>query len=156
MADVTQPRLEAFDHVDGEVEGQLGQLLELSNAALPGCIAAPALDGEVPLAGLGEVEISVVSDDSIAAVHGQFMDDPTPTDVITFHHGEILVSWDTARQRAVEYDHPPLRELLLYVIHGLLHLNGHDDHDAEDRRRMHAIQDRILATVWPLPEDDKP
>jgi len=155
MADSPQPRLEAFDHTDGEIEGQLEQLLERSNAALPACIAAPALVGEVPLADLLEVEISVVSDESIAAVHAQFMDDPTPTDVITFHHGEILVSWDTARQRATEFEHPPLRELLLYVIHGLLHLNGHDDHDAEDRRRMHAIQDQILSTVWPLPDGAK-
>lgn len=157
MTDATQPRLEAFNHIGGEIEtGQLEQLLELSNAALSACVAAPALDGEVPLAALDEVEVSVVSDESIAAVHGQFMDDPTPTDVITFHHGEILVSWDTARQRAVEFGHSPLRELLLYVIHGLLHLNGHDDRDAEQRRRMHVIQDRVLAEVWPLPEGDKP
>lgn len=156
MGDSPQPKLEAFDHVGGQIEAQLEQLVELANAALPTCITSPAIDGQVPLAELAEVEVSVVSDASIAAVHGQFMDDPTPTDVITFHHGEILVSWDTARQRATEFDHPPLRELLLYVIHGLLHLNGHDDHDAEDRRRMHAIQDRVLASVWPLPDGDKP
>lgn len=155
MTDATPPRLDVFDHVGGEIEAHLEHLLELSNAALPDCIAAPAQAGEVPLANLVEIEISVVSDERIAAVHGQFMDDPTPTDVITFHHGEILVSWDTARQRAAEFDHPPMRELLLYVIHGLLHLNGHDDHEAHDRRRMHAIQDRVLAAVWPLPEGDK-
>jgi len=156
MVGLAKPRLKAFDHVGGEIDRQLKQLVELADAALPDCIASPAIEGEIPLADLAEVEISVVSDESIAAVHGQFMADPTPTDVITFHHGEILVSWDTAGRRALEFDHPALRELLLYVIHGLLHLNGHDDRDFEERRRMHAVQDRILATVWPLPEDGNP
>ena len=68
--------------------------------ALALCLASRG-PGDAPLGELGEIEVSLVSDEDIARVHGEFMDDPTPTDVITFQHGEILVSLDTARREAV-------------------------------------------------------
>ncbi len=91
-----------------------------------------------------------MTDDEIARVHGEYLDDPTPTDVITFHHGEILISADTAVRVAGELGQPADREALLYLIHGLLHLNGHDDHEEESRDLMHARQEAILAVVWPI------
>lgn len=149
------PRVEIFDHVEGALGDSLATLEDYAREALAPCVAQPAQQGAVPLALLERVEISVIDDAAIAAVHGEFMDDPTATDVITFHHGEILVSYDTARERAAEIGHETLRELLLYVIHGLLHLNGHDDHETAERQRMHRIQDGILDAVWPLPESSK-
>lgn len=151
------PRLEIFDHLDGEAAlgEQLGELVERARVALPVCLANPAPAGSGSPALLGElplIEISIITDEAIAAVHADFMDDPTPTDVITFHHGEILISADTARARAADLGQPLLRELLLYVIHGLLHLNGHEDHGEAERRLMHGIQDEILQNVWPLAE----
>ena len=122
--------------------------------ALPLCLAA-AGDAEPTLLGeLDSIEVSLVDDATIAGVHGEFMDDPTPTDVITFHHGEILVSAETAVRCAIEHGHPPEREALLYVIHGLLHLNGHGDLTEPARGTMHAAQERILAAVWPFPETE--
>ena len=38
-------------------------------------------------------------------------------------------------------------ELLLYVIHGILHLSGHDDHDPDDARRMHAVSLDLLRAI---------
>ncbi len=105
---------------------------------------------EKPLTTLEEVDVVLVSDATIATVHGEFMDDPTPTDVITFHHGEILVSTETAETAATEYKHPAGRETLLYIIHGFLHLNGHHDSETDDREDMHRIQDSILDKLWPL------
>lgn len=154
------PELEFFDHVEGALsDAGLQQLADGAKRALPLCLANANMvatgseSARAPLGRLQLVEISVISDQAIAAVHGDFMDDPTPTDVITFHHGEILVSLDTARARAKELQEPVLRELLLYVIHGLLHLNGHDDREPADRERMHRIQDKILDEVWPKPAD---
>ncbi len=98
------------------------------------------------------VEISILDDTEIARVHGEFMDDPTPTDVITFHHGELLISAETARREADVRHWEIERELLLYIIHGLLHLHGHDDQSLESRATMHAIQDSILENVWPVSE----
>lgn len=118
-------------------------------AALPACREA-LLSYDAPLAHLELVEITILADTEIALVHGEFMNDPTPTDVITFHHGEILVSADTAMRQGAEHGQPLDRELALYMIHGLLHLAGWDDHDPDEAERMAARQAGILAQVAPL------
>jgi probable rRNA maturation factor len=95
------------------------------------------------LRALDEVEVAVVSDAVIARVHRDFMDIPGVTDVITFDHGEIVVSAQTAARCAVEHGHSVDAELALYIVHGLLHLNGYDDMTPEARKVMHAVQNRI-------------
>lgn len=116
------------------------------NRAVPLCLAHLKGD-DAPLAALVEVEASIVSDKAIARVHADFLDDPTPTDVITFHHGEILVSADTAAKEGpahgLSFDH----ELCLYLIHGLMHLAGWDDHEPEEAAEMKRRQEAVLATV---------
>ena len=100
-----------------------------------------------PLAGLEEIEVSVVSDRAIADVHRRFMNIPGATDVITFEHGEIVISVETAARYAAEYRQKPEHELGLYIIHGILHLNGYDDLTEPDAARMKAAQAGILARV---------
>lgn len=142
------PHLECYEHCT--VPGLSPEsLAERARLALPRCLEAVGGAEPPVLGGLDEVEVSLISDDAIAAVHGDFMDDPTATDVITFHHGEILISVETAVRCAAEHGHPVEREALLYVIHGLLHLNGHDDLSEPARSRMHATQEAILEAVWP-------
>ncbi len=149
----SSPELECYDHA-ALPEVPITSLERHARSALPACLAA-AGDAEPALLGeLESVEVSLVDDTTIAAVHGEFMDDPTPTDVITFHHGEILVSAETAVRCASEHGHPAEREALLYVIHGLLHLNGHGDLSEPARGTMHAAQERILDSVWPLPDPE--
>lgn len=121
-------------------------LKALAEQALPLVLAVPGAQENV-LALLGEIEVTVVTDAEIAAVHGQFLADPSPTDVITFHHGEILVSVETASRQALEHGLSWDQELALYVIHGLLHLAGWDDHDPAEAERMSATQERILRAV---------
>ena len=101
-------------------------------------------DERFALRDLAEIEVAVVSDRVIAAVHRKFMKIDGATDVITFHHGEIVISAETARSCAVRLEHPVEEELALYTVHGLLHLNGFDDHSKASRARMHAVQRRIL------------
>ena len=81
-------------------------------------------------------------------IRDRFLDDPTPTDVITFDHGEILVSADTARRQASEFGNAPDRELALYIIHGLLHLAGYRDKSPEEFEVMKAAQEEVLDQVW--------
>lgn len=140
-----QPEVEIFEHCECS-DLELDSLLDLLRLALPLCMAEPGTETPV-LPGLSRVEINIVPDETIAQVHGEFMDDPTPTDVITFHHGEILVSVDTARRSAPEHGLSHRQEVLLYMIHGLLHLNGHVDQDEPERTEMHRIQEVILTTV---------
>ena len=120
---------------------------DLGNLVLPMALDSPANDGGV-LSDLEEVEISIVSDEVIAQVHVDFMDIPGATDVITFAHGEIVISAETAQEYGAEFGNSFEKELMLYMIHGLLHLAGHEDADPEERRVMEEIQTRILEQVW--------
>jgi probable rRNA maturation factor len=96
---------------------------------------------------LDEVSILLISDRRMAALHRQFLHQARPTDVITFDHGEIFISTETARRQARQFGNSLPRELQLYIAHGLLHLHGFDDRTARDARRMKQAQKKILATL---------
>jgi probable rRNA maturation factor len=137
-------------------ELDIAHLAQLGSHALPACLAA-ARPTENVLAHLTEIEVTLLSDPEIAAIHGEFLDDPTPTDVITFHHGEILISLDTAARQAPEHGLSLRDEIALYLIHGLLHLAGWDDHDPTEATAMASLQRDLLAaalTAHPHPPSD--
>ena len=142
------PALDLYDH-QSALPLDMERLFRAADDALPLAMAHPGPHGG-ELAELEEIEITFLPDDAIAEVHAQFLDDPTPTDVITFHHGEILISTETAIRQAGQGGHSPLRECALYMIHGMLHLNGHDDHTEVEFAEMKRIQETILDQVWPL------
>lgn len=96
------------------------------------------------------VEVALVDDETSARVHDQFMGVPGETDVITFHHGEIVIGVQVAFRQASENGEPPLRELFRYIVHGLLHLAGHEDLEPHDRERMEAAQEPLVAKLWPV------
>ncbi len=118
-------------------------LRRFAETALEKC-ARHSADGRFALAQLPEIEVAIVSDRVIARVHLQFMGIPGATDVITFAHGEIVMSAQTAEAHAWDFGHPTGQELALYTVHGLLHLNGYEDATARDAARMHRTQDRVL------------
>ncbi|WP_395730479.1 rRNA maturation RNase YbeY [Prosthecobacter sp.] len=118
-------------------------LRRIGKAALPGCLKE-LKSPDAPLASLEEIEITIVDDADIARVHADFLDDPTPTDVITFHHGEILISADTALRQGTEHGQPLDHEVALYLVHGLMHLAGWDDHEPEEAREMAQRQEAVL------------
>ncbi|MDF1753192.1 MAG: rRNA maturation RNase YbeY [Verrucomicrobiales bacterium] len=140
------PSLEFYNHVEALSDQDCARLSQWSKLALPACLEHPG-PGSCDLPELDEIEISIVSDETIGEIHDQFMDDPSPTDVITFQHGEIMISHDTAHNTAAGMEHSTLEELFLYVVHGLLHLNGHLDAEESDRKEMHRIQDEIWCQV---------
>jgi probable rRNA maturation factor len=121
----------------------LTRLEKIGHLALPSCLAA-ALPSENVLADLSEIEVTLMTDPEIASIHGEFLDDPTPTDVITFHHGEILISLDTAARQSLSHGLSFPDETALYLIHGLLHLAGWDDHDPAAAAAMATLQQTIL------------
>lgn len=97
----------------------------------------------------------------MADSHQRYSGVPGTTDVLTFdlrtdadrerHPArmdvDLLVCHDQAARQAAARGHTPENELLLYVVHGLLHCLGHDDHEAEGYARMHAEEDRVLAAI---------
>ncbi len=114
--------------------------------ALPRCEELSD-DGQFALRALPEIVVAIVSDAAIAKLHVDFMQIEGPTDVLTFEHGEIVVSAETARACAARYSHSIEHELALYTIHGLLHLNGFDDLAAAPAARMRRAQGRVLHDV---------
>ena len=91
-----------------------------------------------------EISVVLVSDRRISAIHQQFMGIAGATDVITFQHGEIVVSVETAFRQAIEYESDLLHELRLYIAHGLLHLAGYDDHSEDGFREMAKLQNELV------------
>ena len=80
----------------------------------------------------------------MALLHRKFLGQSGPTDVLTFQHGEIFISVDTARRHAHAFENSLLRELKLYIVHGLLHLHGFDDQTPTEADKMRVAQEKIL------------
>lgn len=120
------------------------------------------------------VAVRVVGDATMARLHGKYLGDPTTTDVLTFWEDDesanaddegphqpdglhrrpsptrsvdLVVCLDEAHRQSASRGHSLERELLLYVIHGLLHCCGHDDRTEADAAAMHAEEDRILEAL---------
>src|SRR5438477_9658406 len=101
-----------------------------------------------------EISIAVVSDERIHELNRQYLQHDYPTDVLSFvldHNqdkqsldGEIIVSADHAASQALQYGWSASDELLLYVIHGCLHLVGYDDTTAEAKRAMREAEAEFL------------
>lgn len=99
--------------------------------------------------------VAFVRDARMCELHARFSGDSQTTDVLTFAQNapgepidcDIAVCVDEAGRRAAELGHPPRAELLLYVLHGLLHACGHDDLEPAAHAAMHAEEDRILSAA---------
>ena len=98
----------------------------------------------------GSVQVSLVDDREISRVHAQFMDNPDPTDVITFPYGdegEVLISLETAERQAGQFKSTFDREITLYLVHGLLHLAGYDDCSEATRCEMEELQEALVTEL---------
>lgn len=103
----------------------------------------------------GEVSVAIVDDQLIHQLNRDHLQHDYPTDVLSFVlerqadllDGEIIVSSDTAVRAAREHDWPAEHELLLYCVHGALHLVGFDDHAESDRERMREQEQHYLEQV---------
>jgi probable rRNA maturation factor len=123
-------------------------LLEAVAGRAVAMVLERAAEADSPLFHLGTVDVALVDDETSARIHRDFMEIEGATDVITFHHGEIVISAEVAWRQAAEFGEPPLRELLRYVVHGLLHLAGHEDGAQEERARMEEAQEAVIAGLW--------
>jgi probable rRNA maturation factor len=118
-------------------------LQNFASKALPLCLELRKTR-TTDLTKLREIFVLVVSDRRMASLHRQFLNQEGPTDVITFSHGEIFISGETARRQAGQFGNSLTRELQLYIVHGLLHLHGFDDQNKIDAQRMKKVQEEIL------------
>jgi len=101
-----------------------------------------------------ELAIVFVDEDFLCGLHQRFLDDPSPTDVLSFDlgqgpgpEGEVYVSVDRAREVSTARSTSLQRELALYVVHGVLHLCGFDDQSDGDREAMRAAERSVLQSL---------
>jgi len=100
----------------------------------------------------GEIIFHFVTKEHITDLHGQFFQDPTPTDCITFpiddiasEQSPILGEIFICPKVGMEYcKKNPYSEITLYVIHGILHLLGFDDLNEKDRLEMRKAENEVL------------
>src|SRR5205809_795544 len=85
-----------------------------------------------------EISIAFVDNPTIHRLNARYLQHDEPTDVLSFPFsepnakklaGELVIGAEVALAQATERGHDVQNELALYVIHGLLHLCGFDDHD---------------------------
>lgn len=111
-----------------------------------------------------DLSVVIVTDRKIHEINKKFLNHDFPTDVVTFDlfdeelsrkrkfqikniDAEIYVSAVTAARKAREFGLDPEQELLLYIVHGILHLIGYDDHTAIDRKRMREKEKEVLKYI---------
>jgi probable rRNA maturation factor len=107
----------------------------------------------------GEISLAIVDDPTIHDLNRRWLNHDEPTDVLSFvleesegyREGEIIVSADTASARAAEFGWTADAELLLYVVHGALHLVGYDDKEPTERQAMRE-RERFHITRLGLPQ----
>jgi len=106
------------------------------------------------------LSIILLTNRSIRVVNKEFLSHDYPTDVITFDlsdgelsrsrkpvremDGEIYISAVMARENAVRFKTTPRQEIALYLVHGILHLCGYDDHSQDDQDRMRNTEQDVM------------
>lgn len=121
----------------------LRALQEFADRALIECLKIPGMKG-TDLERVPELNVILISDQRMAGLHRKFLQVRGPTDVITFQHGEIFVSVETARSNAKRFGNSLEQELRLNIAHGLLHLHRFDDERASEAAEMERIQRRLV------------
>jgi len=91
----------------------------------------------------GEITVCLVTNSLIRELNLNYLADYRPTDVMAFDlaqegmlSGDIVISTDTAASNARRFKTSVEQELLLYAVHGMLHLLGYDDATLSGRRLM--------------------
>ncbi|GDY12581.1 hypothetical protein LBMAG53_14590 [Planctomycetota bacterium] len=167
----------ALSAAPGSAERQLGPATEPASHPSPAeqALGAPSPTDPSPAEqALGapsaaDLVVRLVDDAESARLHGEHFSDPTPTDVMTFPDGshdpasgrlllgDLAIGIEVARRVAAARGRRAADEVVLYVLHGALHLLGYDDHEPADLAAMWAEQRRILAEVGidlePTPQD---
>ncbi len=108
-----------------------------------------------------EVNVVFVSEAEILRINRTFLDHHYVTDVISFNHarppvlppgvlwtfGDIFVCYPVARKNARRFGHTFLQEMMMYAVHGALHLSGMNDDTQATRAEMDRQAEKIIAAV---------
>ena len=119
---------------------------------------------------LSELSVLLVSTQTMSDLHERWMDEPGPTDVLSFPMdelrpgregaqpapgllGDVVLCPDVAATQAHAAGHSTAEELLLLTVHGILHLLGFDHGEPEEEKQMFDLQRRLLLTFLAQRQD---
>lgn len=143
--------------INNETEAQIDEarVLALANFALDYLKIDPA----------AELAILFIDEAAMEQLHIQWMDEPGPTDVLSFPMdelrpgvdgepapsgllGDIVICPSVAAKQAEVAGHDSINEILLLTTHGILHLLGFDHVEAEEEKEMFGLQKSILSAFY--------
>jgi len=142
MSNPPPPRI-CVRNLQRKITVNVGELENFAGAAVQRCLQLRK-QKRTDLRNLREIFIWLISDRRMMSLHRQFLGKTEPTDVLTFQHGEIFISVETAHRHARAFGNSHMRELKLYIVHGLLHLHGFEDRTQTEAYRMKTTQEKIL------------
>ncbi|MFP5346844.1 MAG: rRNA maturation RNase YbeY [Actinomycetes bacterium] len=110
-----------------------------------------------------ELSVLLVDAEAMTTLHVQWMDEPGPTDVLSFPMdelrpgregepsgpgllGDVVLCPEVTAQQAAAAGHATVEELLLLTTHGILHLLGYDHAEPEEEKEMFGLQRKLLLT----------
>lgn len=107
----------------------------------------------------GQVEISIIGDKRMRRLNREARGLDRPTDVLSFAWaegqragdlhllGEVYLNYAQIKRQAKRFHVPPTEEAIRMIAHGLLHLVGHNHHEAREANQMFAVQEKIVTAV---------
>ena len=147
--------------IDQEYQSKIESLL-VEKAAINALRHQSALPGT-------ELTIVVTTDEHLKKLNQKFLDIDAATDVLSFpanfidpenetqYLGDIIISYPRAENQAKKGGHAVIEEVQLLVVHGILHLLGHDHAEVAEKNRMWSAQIEILKQLGlenlDIPED---
>jgi probable rRNA maturation factor len=103
------------------------------------------------------LSFAFVGEQRMRSMNRTYLNHDYVTDILTFNltegdtlEGEIVICPLVAAKNAGRYGHSVARELTLYLVHGILHLLGYDDHAPKDVARMRAKEEVILKKLYAI------
>jgi probable rRNA maturation factor len=136
------PRI-SVRNLQRKIPVNVAELQKFALKVIPHCLQLRSQE-RTDLTKLREISVWLISDRRMSRLHREFLGQKGPTDVLTFQHGEIFISVETAKRHARAFGNSLLGEVQLYMVHGVLHLHGFDDRTQPGARRMEKMQARIL------------
>lgn len=96
-----------------------------------------------------EISIALVSDAEIKKINQIYRGINRPTDILTFKgdddcYGEIIIDYQQIKRQAGQFGNSAKQELVFILVHGLLHLLGHDDKTEKERLQMMKLGEEFV------------
>ncbi len=95
-----------------------------------------------------EVSIAFIAEKEIRRLNKTWRGKDTVTDVLSFEDpAEVLLSYEQAARQAVQMGHSTRDEIIFLLVHGVLHVMGHDHERPVDAKKMFSLQEKILTRL---------